>query len=132
MAKSEGLVTATEHIRENVRAMRRFAEGSADEVEFHRGRIKNGKNFVGLSEEEQWFFAPSKFAGYQGNGIDHMDRLDDRDGGLTNKRVSELCGDPLRPGDAGYASIDAEYLRYCQLHGIQPSRHRTPRRYWLV
>ncbi len=36
----------------------------------------------------KWQFAPSKFAGYARNDTSHMDKLNDRDGGVTNNRIT--------------------------------------------
>jgi 5-methylcytosine-specific restriction protein A len=130
--KSENLVTSIGQVRDNVLAMVGFGQGTAAEVEFHRGRIKNGKNFVALKSRENYVFAPSKFTGYANNGLDHMDKLDDRDGGVTNRRLSELIGEPISPGSPGYLEVDREYEAYCSAHQIRPSRHKRARRYWVI
>jgi len=130
--KSEGLVTCTTEIRENVESMFRYAQGTSAEREFHRGRIKNGKNFVALAVNGRWLFAPSKFAGYAGNDPSHMQKLQRRDGGVTNKRISDLIGLPLSRGDDRYTDIDLAYEAYVREHGFSPSAHRQGRKYWII
>ena len=132
MSKSDGLATELRQVRGNVLRMAGFATGTAAEIEFHRGRIKNGKNFVAVKSNDGYLFSPSKFSGYANNDLTHMDKLDQRDGGVTNRRISELAGDPLVAGDSRYAEIDREYEGYCSAHGIVPSRHRRARRYWVI
>jgi 5-methylcytosine-specific restriction protein A len=130
--KSEGLVTSVAEVRDNLSTMARYASGNTDEREFHRGRIKNGKNFVAEKVAPQWRFAPSKFVGYAANDTSHMRKLDDRDGGITNKRLVQLLGAPLEHGDPRYAEVDAAYLDYVASFGFEASRHHQGRKYWLI
>jgi hypothetical protein len=130
--KSDGLVSRRAEIEANVAVMRGYAAGSGEEQAFHRGRIKNGKNFVAVRSDVGWQFAPSKFAGYAGNDTSHMNKLDDRDGGVTNIRITEILGEPLQPGDAGYDEVEAAYADYVREHGFTPSRHHRGRKYWML
>ena len=130
--KSDGLVTSVREVRENLDTMSSYATGSADERKFHRGRIKNGKNFVVERTADVWLFAPSKFAGYAANDTSHMSKLDDRDGGVTNRRLTDVLGTPLERGDAGYAEVDRAYLDYVAHFGFEPSRHHRGRKYWVI
>ena len=129
---ADSLVTSADQVRQNVRTLYGFAKGSALELKFHRSRIKNGKNFVALAGEPHFQFAPSKFAGYVGNGLHHADRLHQRDGRQTDLQISRLIGKPVEKGDPGYAAVDREFEGYCSAHGITPSRHPRARRYWVL
>ena len=64
----------------------------ADQREFHPGRTKNGKNIAAEWVGSDWRFGPSKFVGYAANDTSHMRKLDDRDGRITNKRLTQLLG----------------------------------------
>lgn len=130
--KSDGLVTSVAEVRENLGTMARYALGDDYQREFHRGRIKNGKNFVARKLGSGWQFAPSKFVGYSGNDTSHMNKLDSRDGGRTNGRLTELLGPPFIPGSLRYEEVDTAYQEYAASHGIEPSRHHQGRKYWLI
>lgn len=129
---TEKFVSTVDQIVHNVFALAQMACGDADERAFHHGRIKNGKLFVAVESQSGWMFAPSKFCGYINNGIHHADLLNERDGRSTNLRIDALLGDHLDLGEDGYAALDLAYLSYCDGHGISPSRHHRPRRYWPV
>jgi 5-methylcytosine-specific restriction protein A len=130
--KSDGLVSRRAEIEANIQTMYAYGAGSAEERAFHRGRIKNGKNFVARRTSEGWQFAPSKFAGYARNDTSHMDKLNDRDGGVTNIRITEILGEPLAAGDRGYEDVDQAYRDYVREHGFKPSRHAQGRKYWML
>lgn len=126
------LVRSISEVIENVRVLEGFRSGTPREKQFHARRIKNGKLFVALREKEKMMFAPSKFAGYKDNDIDHENELDNRDGRLTNRRMIELVGQPYDKGDSDYKQIDDLFLSYCEECGIIPSAHHRARRYWVV
>jgi 5-methylcytosine-specific restriction enzyme A len=126
------LVAYAEDIKANLITLDRFAAGSVAERAFHATRIKNGKLFVVLQRSGRFLFAPSKFAGYLHNNISHEDDLNDRDGRITNRRITQLVGPPLQEGDKTYQRIDGFFLRYCSSYGITPSRHHQARRYWMI
>ena len=130
--KSRGLVKTVSEVRQNLQTMADYALGSGAEREFHRGRIKNGKNFVAEKLGEEWRFAPSKFVGYRENDTSHMTKLDRRDGGITNSRITGLLGRALGPGDEGYGQVDQAYLDYVHAHGFSPSRHHRGRKCWIL
>jgi 5-methylcytosine-specific restriction protein A len=57
----------------------------------------------------------------------------DRDGRITNPKISSLLGDYAGPPDPRYPIIEAAFLRYCHEHNITPSKfEKTPRRYWVI
>jgi len=130
--KSDRLVTGRAQIEENLQTIYDYRLGSNDERKFHRGRIKNDKNFVARRTSEGWQFAPSKFSGYAANNTSHMNKLDDRDGGVTNNRITEILGGPLCRGDSGYNEVDEAYCEYTREHGFEPSTHRQGRKYWVL
>jgi hypothetical protein len=61
-----------------------------------------------------------------------MNKLDDRDGGVTNIRITDILGAPLSLGDRGYDDIDSAYRDYVREHGFAPSRHERGRKYWII
>jgi hypothetical protein len=126
------LVSSVGELKRNVDTLAGFASGSHTERRFHRARIKNGKNFVAVRGSVGVRFSPSKFAGYLNNGLHHTDRLQERDGRVTDVHISKLIGKPLEVNHKGYAEIDREYETYCSAHGIIPSRHPRTRRYWVL
>jgi len=130
--KSDGLVTTRIQIATNVERIAEYGKGSSDERKFHDGRIKNGKNFVALQVGSEWLFAPSKFAGYADNDASHMNKLDRRDGGVTNGRLTEILGNPIARGAPEYEQIDRYYEQYASAFGIVPSKHPQGRKYWRL
>lgn len=126
------LIESTDDAVQNILTLARYANGSAAEQEFHHDRIKNGKRFIAYKSQGDYLFSPSKFAGYKNNTTDHQYDLDNRDGGITNKRFSKLIGNDYEPTTPGYEEIDNAFLNYCQAHGIMPSIHHRARRYWLI
>jgi len=126
------LVSSTEQIADNIETLYRYGESTNyHERRFHDKRIKNGKCFVVVQVRDGFRYAPSKFAGYVANDINHADKLRERDGRRTNKILSRLLGDPLEPGEEGYNKIDREFLDYCSRKEIEPSQHHRTRRYWV-
>jgi hypothetical protein len=89
------LVQTVEEIIQNLTNLSQFASGSETERKFHNKRIKNGKLFVCLQRGSGALFAPSEYAGYRDNDLDHEDDLDNRDGRITNNRIADLVGPPL-------------------------------------
>ena len=126
------LVTSISGIKKNVATLGRFASGTPQERRFHKTRIKNGKNFVAVRETDGFAFSPSKFAGYENNGLQHADRLQQRDGRRTDVQITKLVGKPLEIGEAGYADVDRQFEIYCSVHRITPSKHPRARRYWTL
>ncbi len=126
------LVETREEIIQNVDTLYQYGLGDGPERSFHDGRIKNGKVFVAVRQGDDYRFAPSKFAGYAANDLGHERKLSERDGGITNKRIESIAGPSLEIGSAAYRSVDDAYLAYCNIHGIDPSQHQMPRRYWLI
>jgi 5-methylcytosine-specific restriction protein A len=127
------LVETVDEILVNVSTLHRYASGSAAEREFHRRTIKNGKVFVALAGPDGYLFAPSRFAGYRSNNLDHKDDLDNRDGRTTYKCMDKLLGPVRGQGDVGYAEIHRAYYSYCSSFGIVPSADMDiKRRYWVL
>jgi 5-methylcytosine-specific restriction enzyme A len=127
------LVSSIEEVIKNIDTLFRYGQSTNKaERAFHNKRIKNGKLFVVVQSDEEYRFAPSKFAGYAENDLDHAELLSQRDGRVTNRMLSELAGDPLEPGDDRYEEIDQHFLNYCQSKNIDPSRHHRVRRYWQL
>ncbi|PZP83551.1 MAG: hypothetical protein DI582_10775 [Azospirillum brasilense] len=125
-------INTLEDAIQNIRTLSRYAQGTSEEQEFHRVRIKNGKRFVAYKHEGAYLFAPSKFAGYKDNSTEHQYDLDNRNGGDTNKRFERLLGQNYEPTTPGYDEIDTAFLQYCQAYGIPPSEHHLARRYWII
>ena len=69
--------------------------------------------------------APSRFVGYRGNTLARHGKLKGIDGGVTDKAIADVLGEPYGHDDAENA-----YLRVCERLGITPPRRR--RRYWLL
>lgn len=126
------LVQSLAEIIHNVDTLYRYGLSNGKEQQFHDARIKNGKVFVAVQRDGQYHFAPSKFAGYSKNNLDHETKLQERDGGLTNVRIESLTGKPIQEQSTKYSEIDGAYLKYCAEHGIEPSQHQMKRRYWLI
>ena len=126
------LVTSVAGIKRNIRTLARYAHGTEQEKRFHAGRIKNGKVFVVLKTNRGLLFAPSKFAGYKNNNLGHRLDLKNRDGGVTNRRISMLVSKYVDQSSKGYAAIDKAYLTYCRKFRIRPSIGERPRRYWII
>lgn len=126
------LVKTKEQIVQNVETLHSFGLGDAIERKFHDSRIKNGKIFVALKRGNMVMFAPSKFAGYVENDLEHEANLKGRDGRDTNKKLNELLNPWIQEGSTGYSDLDAEFLAYCDEHQITPSAHHKSREYWLI
>jgi 5-methylcytosine-specific restriction protein A len=126
------LATSLADVIANIETLERYSLGTEQERRFHAKRLKNGKLFVALRSNGHFAFAPSKFAGYKNNDIGHVDDLPNRDGRVTNVRITELTGTPYDQGRAGYEDIDRSFLEYCRKFGIEPSKHHRLRRYWLL
>lgn len=125
-------VETREEITRNVDTLYQYGLRDGPERTFHDGRIKNGKVFVAVRQGDEYRFAPSKFAGYAANNLEHENKLSERDGGKTNQRIESIAGSPIGIRSAAYRSVDAAYLAYCDARGIEPSQHEMPRRYWLI
>ncbi|WP_187430929.1 hypothetical protein ROLI_033180 [Roseobacter fucihabitans] len=125
-------VETREEIIQNVDTLYQYGLGDGPQRSFHDGRIKNGKVFVAVRQGDDYRFAPSKFAGYAANDLEHERKLSERDGGITSKRIESIAGPPLEIGSAAYRSVDAAYLAYCTARGIEPSRHQMSRRYLII
>jgi 5-methylcytosine-specific restriction endonuclease McrA len=130
--KMAELVESVDDVLKNILTLDNYGSGGSDERRFHAGRIKNGKLFVAVKANGHYLFAPSKFAGYKDNNTSHEDDLDNRDGGVTNRRFDELLGQPYDKGSATYQKIDSAFLEYCNAFGIVPSKHHRARRYWVI
>ena len=126
------LVSAVDQIIENVFRLHTMRTGTQVERRFHDSRIKNGKLFVVVESQGNWAFAPSKFCGYLENGMHHSALLGERDGRKTNVVIDRLLGKEIDSGQRGYLALDSAFLDYCDQHGIIPSKHHRPRRYWSV
>lgn len=127
------LITSIEDAIGNVDTLYNYGQSEdLNERAFHDKRIKSGKVFVAVQSQNGYRFAPSKFAGYVDNNIRHKDVLSQRDGRITNNRLSELIDEVLNPGDDGYQEIDDCSLDYCSQYSIEPSKHHRARRYWLL
>lgn len=127
------LVTSIDDIVKNVDTLYNYGQSDVvEERNFHDARIKNGKLFVAVQSETGYRFAPSKFAGYIENSIQHKDLSPQRDGRITNVAIKKLVLNALEPGDGGYEKIDQHFSDYCSQHNIEPSNHHRPRRYWLL
>lgn len=130
-ARSE-LVANVDEIVANIYRLHEMRAGSAAERKFHIGRIKNGKVFVALEHEGRLLFAPSKFAGYRDNNLNHLSRLGERHGSDTNVRISRLLGEEIGPTHPEHKRLDKAYEKYCRAGGFFPSLHTRARRFWLV
>lgn len=126
------LVVSQDQIVANAVRLDSMRGGTTEERRFHAGRVKNGKVFIAVGTPNGWIFAPSKFCGYRENDLHHLDLLDERHGGDTNKRITSLLGEPVRHGEQSYDDLLNEYHRYCDSCGIEPSRHHQPPRFWIV
>jgi 5-methylcytosine-specific restriction protein A len=126
------LVETPQDIIDNVLVLAAYRNGNKGERDFHNGRIKNGKLFVVLKRGDDYFFAPSKFAGYKNNDLSHIEKLEGRDGRITNRTIEELLGKAIEQEDPRYAAIDEAFVNYCSNLRIEPSKHHRRRRYWPV
>ena len=106
-------VETREEITRNVDTLYQYGLRDGPERTFHDGRIKNGKVFVAVRQGDEYRFAPSKFAGYAANNLEHENKLSERDGGKTNQRIESIAGSPIGIRSAAYRSVDAAYLAYC-------------------
>jgi len=125
------LVTSFIDIEKNILALDKLRKGNQREKKLHARLIKNGKLFIAMKHGRRWLFAPSRFVGYKNNGAGH-DKIKNRDGRVTNIRVSNLLGQHLDRNDRGYTAIDKEFLKFANAFGIKSSKHHRPRRYWFV
>lgn len=128
----EDFVTSENDVIKNVMTLDRYRTGNKSEKKFYSDRIKNGKVFVVLKLDNKYLFAPSKFAGYRDNDLSHKDRLDYRDGRLTDLRMRKLFGEPCEQGSLRYNEIDQAFVEYCRNFGLVASSHRRLRRFWII
>jgi 5-methylcytosine-specific restriction protein A len=126
------LVATVEEIFSNVLTLHHYGVGNDDEREFHRRRIKNGKVFIAALGSNGYLFAPSKFAGYSDNDLDHQYDLDNRDGRDTNKCMGKLLGPAVEKDNPRYEEIDGAFKAYCSSFAIVPSVYQRERRYWVI
>ena len=129
----DALVTSIAQIKKNVLTLQTYGRANDERMKhFHAKRIKNGKLFVVLKLEDQYLFAPSKFAGYLKNDITHERKLKNRNGGKTNRVISQLLGAPISSSSKEYLVIDRAFLQYCGRFSIEPSEFPRSRRYWIL
>ncbi len=95
---------------------------SADHATFLE-MLKQGRNFVCSADRAQ--FAPSRFAGYRDNTFVRHALNKAKDGGVTDKAITNILGKRI----SDQASEEA-YHRVCQSFGITLSK--TERRYWVL
>jgi 5-methylcytosine-specific restriction protein A len=126
------LVQTKQDVIENVLTLARYAKGDAEEKQFHKRRIANGRLFVVLNAHGTYRFAPNKFAGYLKNDISHGADLDNRDGRTTNRRIEKLLGPCLELKTQEHLNIDQAFLKYCRSLATKPSKHHRERRYWTL
>lgn len=132
MVQKDRLIATVKEIIQNVDMLHRFGKGDEQERQFHDKTTKNGKLFVAVKQGEKYKFAPSKFAGYAANDLQHLDKRQNRDGRITNRQIKDVLGPALEIDSASYQSIDHAYLTYCAGYKIEPSQHHKPRKYWLI
>lgn len=125
------LVGTIDEIVDNILTLHGYASGKRGQKLFHNERIKKGRNFVVLLQDDKHLFSPSKFSGYKNNTTKHL-KLKGRHGGKTNERITKLLGKPAKKGDGGYKKIDKEFVEYCKKFDIVPSNYTQPRRYWYI
>ncbi len=107
------LVENIADIIRNIKTISGYAYGSDSEKKFHNDRIKNGKWFVAYKENGKYIFSPSKFVGYKENNTDHLDELNNRQGGFNNNRLIKILGNSCADDSSLYKEIDDAYSGLC-------------------
>ncbi len=129
------LVTSPEDVAKNISTLRGYRNGNKSEKKFHHDLIKRGRLFVVSLIENEYAFAPSRFAGYLSNTKFNHERRQESDGKVTNPALTKLLGSPIdEKGDNQklYRSIDKEFSDYCNKNGIIPANIPNPRKYWVT
>src|SRR5262245_4880364 len=111
-------------IAANIRRLDNLSQGTLDDREYHRNRLKKGLVFVWTRRAGEIIFAPSRFAGYKGNTRQRHDANTNKDGKDTNPVISELLGSYRRS-----VLLEREFKDYCRRHNISPELKR--RQYWI-
>jgi len=110
--------------RENLNVLQSaISEGDDRAIEL----LRKGKSIVVGNMGGRLAFAPSRFLGYQDNGIDqHIEERSNRDGKETNPAIKKALGVERSPN----APAEAEFLRYCRSLGVSPPANQ--RQYWVL
>jgi hypothetical protein len=131
------LVESPADIEANIRTLEGYRTGSTERQEVHKTLITRGDNFVTLKNTDgSYLFAPSKFAGYRNNDLNHKDRAKNRDrdgpfGGDTDDRITKILGQRPTTGDQN--NMDDHFKKYCSKFNYTPKeRPARPRKYWVV
>jgi hypothetical protein len=85
--------------------------------------------------ENEYAFAPSRFAGYPSNNQPKHERRENSDGKVTNPALNKIFGPPIDEKSDNldlYKAIDEEFNNYCKHNNITPDSIPNPRKYWLT
>ncbi|MDG0789962.1 HNH endonuclease [Cohnella ginsengisoli] len=114
-------ISSTEDLIDNIFTLHNYRD--TEYHEFYNGMIKNGVVYIALKHNGEFYFAPSRFAGYKNNNADSHINSYEKDGGETNREISKLMGKERID-----QVLEEEYKKYCERNGIVPSN--KSRRYW--
>jgi len=85
--------------------------------------------------ENEYAFAPSRFAGYLSNNRLKHERRENSDGKVTNPALNKIFGLPIDEKSDNldlYKAIDKEFNNYCERNNIIPANIPNPRKYWIT
>jgi hypothetical protein len=96
IASMADLVTSAQDVTKNIITLLSYRDSkNQGEKKFHNGLIRKGRLFVVDVLEDQFVFAPSRFAGYFSNTYKKHEANSQKDGKETNPVLTKMFRKPL-------------------------------------
>ena len=102
-------------------------EGDNYSMNEAKALVKRGTCFVAYKVDNEIRFAPSRFIGYINNKLEMHSVSEEKDGRVTNKAIIKILESKPLPND----KLNENYLKYCNLLGVQPSE-KDYRKFWQL
>lgn len=120
------LVSKKQQIIDNILILEKYLlSDNAEEREFAGNLIRRGLTIVVYKIDGENHFAPSRFIGYQNNGMNAHITNDEKDGKETNPVITKIIGRPFQN-----EKIDTKFINYCNKLGI--SHTNSKRKFWRM
>lgn len=126
------LISKLKDIKENLETLRRYKTSTNHrEVNFYKKLILRGICFIVFKKDGNTLWGPSRFVGYKKNTMTSHRANKDKDGRITNPRISSIIGYAPKLNN----TLENRYRRYCHSLGLRPwkrGQFGVKRKYWAL